>query len=386
MDLFGRDDLNTLVDARDSVCVSIYLPTFRKGHETQQNRIRFKNLLGEAEEMLGRMEGSEGSKGLLVPAKALLEDPFFWLHQSDGLSAFVARDFFRTYRLPIDFQDMVGIAGRFHVKPILPLFFNDARVYILAFSQNDVRLFQSSRQWVREVYPEHLPKRLSEALRYDETEQQLQFHTRTAGASTGATGRRPGMFHGHGGTSAESKDRIVRYFREIDRGLQEVLRDERAPLILAGVEYLFSLYREANTYQHLLEEGIAGNPEEVSAEELHRRAWEIVGPLLEKGRKDALDKYGNLAGTGRTSDDLKEILAAAHRGRVDVLFAPSGVAVWGKFDVDSEAATLHDEKEPGDEDLLDLAVVQTIGRGGTVYMVPPEETPNRSQAAAVFRY
>jgi hypothetical protein len=30
--------------------------------------------------------------------------------------------------------------------------------------------------------------------------------------------------------------------------------------VLAGVEYLLPIYREANTYPHLLAEGIHGNP------------------------------------------------------------------------------------------------------------------------------
>jgi len=44
---------------------------------------------------------------------------------------------------------------------------------------------------------------------------------------------------------------------------------KKAPLVLAGVEYLFPIYQEANTYPDLVEEGITGNPENLKPEELH---------------------------------------------------------------------------------------------------------------------
>ena len=36
----------------------------------------------------------------------------------------------------------------------------------------------------------------------------------------------------------ERKDELLRYFQHIDRGLHALLREETAPLVLAGVEYL----------------------------------------------------------------------------------------------------------------------------------------------------
>ena len=47
---------------------------------------------------------------------------------------------------------------------------------------------------------------------------------------------------------------------------------------------------------------------------------------------------------------------------------------------------LEPEPAPGDEDLLDLAAIQTILNGGTVYVVEPEQVPGQTLLAAVFRY
>jgi len=77
---------------------------------------------------------------------------------------------------------------------------------------------------------------------------------------------------------------------------------------------------------------------------------------------------------------------AAHHGRVDVLFVALGIQVWGAIDLSTNTVHEHEDHEPGDEDLLDLAAIQTILNGGIVYAVEPEQVPDHAPLAAVFRY
>ena len=89
------------------------------------------------------------------------------------------------------------------------------------------------------------------------------------------------IFHGHGvGELPDKKDRILRYFQKVDAGLNDILADQQAPLVLAGVDYLLPIYQQANSYPHLLTDGITGDPEDVSDEDLHRQALDIVLPIL----------------------------------------------------------------------------------------------------------
>ena len=52
MDILTRAELEQLMRKEQPGCVSIYLPTHRTGVETQQDPIRLKNLLREAEKQL----------------------------------------------------------------------------------------------------------------------------------------------------------------------------------------------------------------------------------------------------------------------------------------------------------------------------------------------
>ncbi len=385
MYLLNRAEVRALIDERAKKCVSVYLPTHRSGSEIQQDPIRFKNLLKQAEERLanGEMRRPE-AQAILRPAQRLLDDGGFWRHQSDGLAVFASPDTFRCYRLPYSFSELVVVTDRFHVKPLLTLLSGDGRFYILAISQKQVRLLMGTRHSVFEVNLESMPKSLADALGVEEREKQIQFHTAVPGSSP--------IFHGHGGggtdESVHKKD-LLRYFKEIDRSLKEFVAVERAPLVLAGVDYLHPIYREANTAAELIEEGIVGNPEGLSSAELHSRAWALLQPYFAKAQERAAAHFLDLAGTDRASRELKEIVPAAHHGRVESLFVAVGVQQWGTYDSSASTVEIHESHAPGDQDLLDLAAVETLAHAGDVYAVSPDKVPGPEAAgpvAALFRY
>ncbi len=359
------------------------MPTHRLGIETQQDPIRFKNLVREAEEQLIKsgLRGQD-ARNLLSKAKEL-DEYKFWQHQSDGLAIFISTNLFTYYCLPINFQELVVVTDRFHLKPLLPLLTNDGRFYILALSQNQVRLFQGTRYSVSEISLENLLQNIAEALKYDHAQKQLQFHT---GTSQAGGGERAAIFHGQGAGNDQQKDNILRYFRQVDKGLQELLKNQQAPLVLAGVEYLFPIYKEANTYPYLIDEGVTGNPDELKAQELHMLAWKILMPHFNQAQKAAVDRYEELAGTGQTSNHIKEIVPMAYYQLVDTLFVAVGVQRWGNFTPDDNLVELHREQETQDEDLMDFAAIHTLLNGGTVYAVEPELVPDNAPLAAVFRF
>ncbi|MFQ5968538.1 MAG: hypothetical protein ACE5MI_13165, partial [Acidimicrobiia bacterium] len=147
------------------------MPTHRTGSASQQDPIRFKNLARSAEERLidGGLRSSEARR-ILGPARRLMADDLFWRHQSGGLAAFSAPERFSCYRLPLDFDELVVVTDRFHIKPLLRLLSGDGRFYILALSQKQVRLLQGTRHKVSEVDLKGMPRGLSDALQYDNLE------------------------------------------------------------------------------------------------------------------------------------------------------------------------------------------------------------------------
>ncbi len=382
MDIMTMEELETLLDEYAGWHVSIFLPTHRAGRETEQDPIRFKNLLREVEErLLNKGLRRVDARQMLKPAEDLLQDPAFWRHQSDGLAVFLTMERFDAYRLPLSFEELAVVTGRYHLKPLLPLFASDGHFYVLALSQNQVRLLEGTRHTVDEVALETLPRDMAEALQYEPFHKHLQVRAQTPSGA----GDRSAAFHGHD-DSEEHKERIVRWFRRIDRELPGVLVGRRSPVVLAGVEYLFPLYARANTYPHLVDGGVPGNPERLTSKELHRRAWTLVEPIFRQGEEEAAARYHHLSGSDQTTMDVGEAVLAAQHGRVDVLFVALGTQVWGRHDPSTNTVEVHGARELGDEDLLHLAAVQSILTGGTVYAVEAEQVPDDGPLAAVLRY
>jgi hypothetical protein len=286
------------------------------------------------------------------------------------------------YSVPLSFDELGVVAERFHLKPLLQLFTGDGRFYILALSQNEVRLLEGWRHGVTELDFAGAPSDIEEALGAERQEKQLQFHTRAPGGA----GPRAAVFHGHGLGGEQTKLRLVRFFRRVDAALNDFLREEKAPLVVAGVEYYLPIYREASTYPLLMEEGVPGSPEGVSAEELHRRAWAIVEPHFASAQEQARAQYRALQGTGRSSNDVTECVLAAIRGRIGLAFVSVGVQRWGRLSPDGQEVWQHETPQPGDQDLLDLIAVHSLLNGATVYAVEPRKLPDRAPLAAVFRY
>ena len=387
MDILNADGLKSLMGFHKEPCVSIYLPTHRKGSEVEQDPIRFKNLLREAEKEMEK-KGLRSSQidEILKPAYNLVGDVNFWNHQSDGLAFFMCEGEHQYYRLATSFKPLIYVHNRYYIKPLLPVLSGNEQYLVLALSQKNLRLFQGSREGLSEVELRNVPTSYEEAHQFDVPEKSLQFHSGTE--STQGQGDRAAIFHGHGVgmDDAKRKKNILRYFQMVDDGLDKVIKNESVPMVLAGLEYLIPIYKEANSYSNLAKEIIEQNVDDLSEKELHEKAWGIMGSELNKKMTSARQKYSDLKDAEKKSNDLEAIVKAAYNGRVDSLFiSEDGDHYWGKFDGDSQSVEIHNSKEDDDEDLLDLAAVHTLLNKGTVYTVEEEKLPGET-VSAIFRY
>jgi hypothetical protein len=384
---FSREELRNLIDEQIPPCVSIYMPYDQPGTMTPLNSIRFKTLLHNAEEQLKALNTDKKDiEAILAPGDALLGDQVYWQEQREGLAVFMSASpsAFRYYpdnSVAIRFPEKEIVANQFHFKPLLPLLFGDGDFFVLALSRQHVGLLKATRDTIHPVELQRVPHNMGEALGVEIPPPEIQGRPMNVGG-----GEQTGVFGGYDPGEYE-KDRILRYFREVDHDLHRVIGDQSAPLVLAGQEYLHPLYREVNTYSHLMDEGIRIDSERLPAAELHKLAWSLIEPGILKKREDAVNRYRQLAAKGLSSNKLADILAAAHFARVDILFVESGKEQFGSYDPGTDRLEVHAESRSGDSDLLDEAATHTVLNGGTVYMLPLEEMPDPiGEVNAIFRY
>lgn len=368
-DHIAEDDVEQLLTETTGPCVSIYLPTTPITPHTDQDQIRLKNLRAEAfERLLARGIRRPNAEAILLPVDEVLEDPGFWPYLSDGLAIFCSAATHALFRLPLSPRPTLDVGERFLLKPLLPLLTEDGIFYVLAISENEARLFEGTRYHVAQIQLKDLPANMAAALEM-----------------RGRDPDEPPKRRWHVGEEGQ-KILYRKYFLAIDRGLRPLYGKFSDPLVLAGVDHLLPIFREASSYPHLVAQGISGNPEHLSAQELHAAAWPIAEPILAGPRRAALARYDALRGTGRTSDDLETILSAALDGRVESLFLNLAIATYGAFDQTTRSAVVRDAPEPGDVDLSAWAARWAYRTGADIFAGEPPDIPDGSSVAAVFRY
>lgn len=377
-----RGDIERLAALHEQPVVSLYLMTHQAGPDTRENPIRYKNRLSEAEAQLQRAGWRQDDiQALLEPAREF-GDYRFWQHQRQGLAVFVGADQRFVYRLPYAPPELTVVASRFHLKPLLPLLTGDGRFFVISMSLNQARLFEATRNSVSEIALEDMPTSLGEALQYDDFEPHAEHFTVSAPNRGDAA-----LFQGQGAGEDRRETNILRYFQAFDNGLRELLepQGDRIPVVFVGDKGIFPIYQQANHYKGLLDKSVDGNPEGLSEEELHARAWAVAEPYFKRAHEERRAVFAQLSGTGQTGSELDEVLLAALDGRIETLFIPLGERVWGHLD--TEARTVeHRGEGPASYDLYDAAAAYTLQYGGTVYATKLEDVPGEGAVAASYRF
>lgn len=381
IDLLTERDFRTIAETHGDHCVSAYLPTHRLGVETQQDPTRLKNLLATAiSELEALGMKARTAEELLQPATELLGDADFWQHGDLGLAVLLGPDGMHVHRLPEAVPELVVVSDRFHIKPLLGSVTNGESFWILALAQNQVRLLRGTRSDASEVGLGEIPESLAAALWYEDRERQLQYHT----ADRVGRGTMTATFHGHGAGKDTSDADLAQFLRAVDEGLDHVIDDSTAPIVLAGVDRVLTAFREVTRHRRVVDGEVTGNAEHMSPTELHEQAWPVVREQFESDRRAA--EQAVLDAAKPVSRDVADTLLAAVEGRVESLFVPVGTQRWGTVRSDGTLGEEHSERQPGDRDLLDAAAVAALLAGGKVYDTGPEAVPGGGLVAAALRF
>ena len=372
-----------LVGERPGPCVSIYLAA-PGGREVHQGQVRLNSCSARAEtELSAAGVGPAPASELLAPGRALLAEPW---KQGDAsmLALFAAPGFFRLLRGGFSATDDAMVGSRFHLRPLLSQLAAPGCYYVLAVSLNQVRLVEATPRGTRRLPLGDLGGSFVAAMGYDEFYSGLEMHS--AGARGGGATRRPAVLHGHGDRDEEKLEEDLRHwFRRVAEVVAARALDRRAPRVLATTREHASLYLAASRDPLLLPDAVYGNPDRLSDAELAARARPLVEAALAQQRQESLARWRELLGTERATGDLATVLRLARQGRVQTLFLPTATELWGSYDAATGRLDLHVKRQPGDEELLERAAIDTLEGGGEVYEIAHVAALDGAPLAALLR-
>lgn len=381
MDTLENDFAAGVFGGNEPPCISLYQPTHRSYPERRQDPIRFRNLVRDIEESLGRRYADQEAEQLLAPLAALAKDEDFWTCTLDGLAVLAAPGLFRVYRLQRPVPELAVVADTFHTKPLLRILQSADRFQMLGLTRDRIRLFQGNRDAVDEVEPAPgVPRTLTDALGEEVTDPRL-----TVSSYGGAQG--PAMRHGHGGRKDQVELDAERFFREVDKAVTEQhSKPSKLPLLLVALSENQSVFRRVSRNPWLMADGVDANPDALSLDELRARAWKIVEPQYLSRLRTFVDRFQEARGKGLGTDDAAQAAEAGVTGRIEALLVEADRQLPGKIDTGTGAVQWDELEDPEVDDVLDDLAALAAEHGGDVVVVPAERMPTDTGLAAIYRY
>ena len=373
------ETLKDLIQCQESPCVSIYMSTkaVHKG-EFKKLEIEFKNLLQEVEEKLEKnwdFKQRDVDK-FLKEAYTLAADSTFWQEQKEGLAVFISEARFDYFKLDVDIYNKSYVSYSFNLKQLISELWDEQKFYLLSLSPNYNQLYEVNRNNIEELEIEKMPANIKEFLNLDDEAAEKHQSINTAGAST--------VFHGQGGASDDDNEDLIHYLKEIDKIISEELKEETAYLVVAADDSVFSLYKNINSYEFLLDENLSGNSKQMNKKDLREKSWQLVKPHLHDHLEKIKNRYLKLKASDKTAQKLEDVVEAAYYSKVDTLFVNKRAEEPGVFIEDENEIKIIDNDK--DYDLFNFAAVQTILNGGRVFPLEKEEMPDNEDILAIYRY
>lgn len=363
IDMPTRTDIERIAAARDDLSISIYMPTNPVPNHSEENRLRARGLFDSAVERVSELaDDVRITRAVQEELDALLEDPEFWSHLGRSLAVFLTPGGITEYRLPNELTEHVSVSDRFTITPLLRAVTFPQAAFVIALSQNGARLVKVSADApAREVEVPDVPGSAEQAI-----------GLRSIGGRS-AYGRIQG--------DEGRKVRLTQYARAVDHALRPLLNGKSLPLIIAATEPLASIYRNLAGYHALAEEGIRGNPDEISDADLADAAREILDRLYTAELDGLKEVFGDRQNSGRAVTDLSDLARAASFGAIATLAVDMDAEVSGTVD-DSGALQLGDS----DHDVLEEIARRAISTGARVLAVRSSDLPAGVPAAGILRF
>jgi|GEM_PF-1517923 hypothetical protein len=283
MSLPTTQQLDQLAKADPQIAISAYIPLDNDSPDAvKANQIRVKNLISDLTDVLkdhkSKIDGDVSE--LLKPLTQIEAEPDqLWKRKMRSMAVFVDESQLQYYFLPMPLAEPIfQIQESFYLEPLVAAADDAQTYYALSISHNHVQLFKFNPYDIEPVTVSGLPSGgMEEVLNIDEYPDSHQFHGESPRASRddGKSGD-TGQHHSHHEANDVDKDMLKQYFRQLDDPLTTYLQKTEAPVVFAGVEWLFPIFNEETSIRNLHKEPLTGNFEKTNVNDLHKKLIDLL--------------------------------------------------------------------------------------------------------------
>jgi hypothetical protein len=350
--------------------VTVYLPARQAGASDLPVAPRLRRIARSAAAELVQRHYAEPLERILDPLEELASDAAMSAG-SPNTVILCSPGGLGRFRIPAPVGERLIVSTHPYITPLLRHL--AVEFYFLSVNPKQVRLGCCGGGEYEEIrLPDSIPSSLMEAGGFDQPDHTLEGRSAAGGSQRVRFG------------TSQDREKYARYLHDylrlLDRELAGILGG--APLVLVGVAEDLAAYQRAAKYQRILEArhtSAAHMPlSEIGrlAREAVREARVCEAEALAREIREAKQRNHVVRG-------LREILEAAHEGRIHKLILAEGAESEG---LPGPLYAIEETKLEGKQDLLNAAAVETIRGGGDVLTLNASRMGDLAPAVAVLRY
>ncbi|WP_297535036.1 hypothetical protein [Nitrobacter sp.] len=296
----------------------------------------------------------------------LLDDDEFWRFQAHSLAIFATPDTIQTFRLANRLQSTIEVADRFLLKPLMRAITFPNEAFVLAISENDVRLI--------EVFPDLPPQRL-----------QVPGLPKDAASAVkvSSLNNRTSLRRVMG--SEGQKVRLAQYSRMVDAAIRPILAGRDVPLILAANEPVATIFRSINNNPNLVPETLTVTDDRSTESEIAAAARPILDAAYAREIEGVRALFEQRANDRRATTDISDAARLATFGGIETLLVNFDEIVHGTVDEDT-GAVVFGEEGPDTYGIVDEIMRRALTSGARVIAARKNDIPGAGSLAATLRY
>lgn len=331
--------LEELKDLQSDCCVSLLLKTHRTHPGNQQDPIRVKNLLAEAESRLGAIRERKSAELILGNLHRLAAE-IDHEHNLESLALFANETSGHFVRLPVEVEDRVVIDSTFATRDLVRAMHAEEAYFALVLSRKSARLVEAFADRPVREWEGDFPMDYGTLYTTDREER----------------------------SRAQGSDNLVEeFFNRVDKAFQEAWKARPLPLVLVTDERNIAHFRKVTDQDRIL----ATTQPLHDDEETHRiatHAWAAARPALAERNASRLGELHAAVSGQNFLSDLNDIWQALKEGRGATLFVQRGYFQPARI----EGARIVPMDEVGTpvegfiDDLIDEMIEMVLALGGDV--------------------
>lgn len=383
-------NLNTLMREEGGIRLTLYMPIEHAAPQSDQNPVRLKDLLSDAEVALKENGlSAENVREFLKPLSDILKTPDVFLREGKSIVFFVDEFSATGLDIPYEVATSCLASNRFSFKPLIPLISENAEYALLTIAGDSVALYRGDCLGIVRESVEDMPESIDDVAWVDDPEKSLQHHTASTTPSPGQKGGTPTeIFHGHGGPDDLKRNQRKRFFKAVGQAVDRYLKNHNLPLILMAVERNLGLFKEVNPLNHHTAHEIDRDPHNLKEKQLREIAVPVVEEHLQKHKDRVIESLE--AANGQKNEayfTLEKAAPAAGVGQIATAVVASDKVHYGECEPERMEVHLFNSGNPNCVmDLLDYVATKTLLHGGEAYTVPADLVPGSGDVAAIRRY